>query len=196
MAGLAAWQSLFDLAGLSAGQKILIHGSAGGLGHYAVQYARWKGAFVIGTAAAKDAAFVKELGADEVVDYQKTRFEDVVKDADVVFDVIGGETQERSWQILKRGGVLVSSVGITSAHRAGELGVRAEALLVRSDASQLAQIAGLIDAGIVRPRVQTVMPLSDAAQAHKLLQAGKVHGKLVLKVGGQASHTMLSREEK
>ncbi|MCL4473418.1 MAG: NADP-dependent oxidoreductase [Actinobacteria bacterium] len=182
LAGLAAWQSLFDLGGLSPGQRILIHGSAGGLGHYAVQYAKWKGAYVIGTASAADAAFVKSLGADEVIDYQATRFEDVVKETDVVFDVIGGDTQERSWQVLRKGGVLVSTLGIASPEKAEQLGVEAKGLMVQSDTAQLTEIAGLIDAGIVRPRVQSVMPLADAAEAHELVQAGKVHGKLVLEV--------------
>lgn len=182
VATLAAWQSLFDLAKLSAGQTVLIHGAAGGVGHYAVQLAKWKGAKVIGTASGEDSNFVRGLGADEVIDYKKTRFEDSVSGVDVVFDLIGGDTQDRSWKVLKKGGVLVSSLGISSPEKAAEYGVRSESLLVHPDASQLAKIAELIYTGRVKPVVEKVLPLSEAAKAHELLQSGDVHGKIVLKV--------------
>jgi len=182
VAALAAWQSLFDLAKLSAGQTVLIHGAAGGVGHYAVQFAKWKGSKVIGTASSANAKFVKELGADVVIDYKKSKFEDSVSGVDAVLDLIGGDTQERSWRVLKKGGVLVSSVGISSPKKATEHGVRSEALLVHPDASQLVKIAELIDVGRVKPVVTKVLPLSDAAKAHEMLQSGGVHGKIVLKV--------------
>ena len=107
---MTAWQALFDEAKLEPGQRVLIHAASGGVGNFAVQFAKWKGAHVIGTGSAGSAGFVRSLGVDEFIDYRSTRFEEVVKDADVVFDTIGGETQERSWSVLKKGGVLVSIV--------------------------------------------------------------------------------------
>src|SRR5437879_2452830 len=102
IASLTAWQALFDTADLARGQKVLIHAAAGGVGHFAVQFAKWKGAYVIGTASAQHVEFVRLLGADEVIDYRRVRFDEVVRDVDVVFDTIGGDTQERSWEVLKR----------------------------------------------------------------------------------------------
>ncbi len=182
LAGLAAWQSLFDLADLSAGQTVLVHGAAGGVGHYAVQFAKWKGARVIGTAAAPDHDFVRGLGADEVIDYQAVRFEDAVRDADVVFDPVGGDTQERSWQVLRKGGILVSTQNISSTETAARLDVRGEGLMVKPDSTELTAIAELIDEGRVKPAVTKVFPLEEAAKAHALLESGEVHGKIVLKV--------------
>src|SRR3954453_21297341 len=104
VAGLVPWQALFDTAKLAAGQKVLIHGAAGGVGSFAVQFAKWKGAYVIGTASGTHVEQVRQLGADEVIGYRKTKFEDVARDVDVVFDTIGSDTQERSWKVLKRGG--------------------------------------------------------------------------------------------
>lgn len=182
LAALTAWQALFDKADLTAGQTALIHGAAGGVGHFAVQFAKWKGAKVIGTAAGEDAKSLRELGADEVIDYQKQRFEDEAHDIDVVLDLIGGETQQRSWKVLKKGGVLVSTLGISSPEAAAEYGVRGEAVYRRADADQLKQIAELIDSSHVNPVVQTVLPLAEARRAHELLQAGHVRGKIVLRV--------------
>lgn len=182
LAALTAWQALFDAADLSAGQTVLIHGAAGGVGHYAVQFAKWKGAKVIGTASGEDAGFVRDLGGDEVIDYKQQRFEDEVSGVDVVFDLIGGETQQRSWRVLKKGGILVSTVGISSAEAAAEHGVRGEAIVRHPDAGQLTQIADLIDAGHVKPVVQTVLPLDEARRAHEMSQAGHVRGKIVLRV--------------
>ena len=115
---LTAWQALFDQAGLSEGQKILIHGAAGGVGSFAVQLAKWKGAHVFGTASGQNQAFLRELGVEEPIDYEKTRFEDVVHDVDVVLDTLGGDTQNRSWKVLKKGGILVSIVAPPSADEA------------------------------------------------------------------------------
>ena len=114
LASLTAWQSLFEVAGLKSGQTVLIHAAAGGVGHFAVQLAKWKGAKVIGTASAGNEGFLRELGADEVIDYRISRFEEAVHDVDVVLDTIGGDTQERSWQVLKKGGILVATLGISS----------------------------------------------------------------------------------
>jgi NADPH:quinone reductase-like Zn-dependent oxidoreductase len=115
VAGLVPWQALFDIANLTAGQKVLIHGAAGGVGSFAVQFAKWKGARVIGTASGAHVEQVRQLGADEVIDYRKTKFEEVARDVDVVLDTIGGETQERSWQVLKRGGPLSFALEIGCA---------------------------------------------------------------------------------
>lgn len=182
LAALVAWQTLFDTAHLSAGQTVLIQGAAGGVGHYAVQLAIWKGATVIGTALDGDVKFVRELGADEAIEVTKARFEEVVHDVDVVLDLIGGDTQERSWQVLKKGGILVSSVGVKNPQAAEEHGVRAVAFVNQMNADELARIGELIDQGVVKPTVQTVMPLQDAAKAHELLESQKVRGKIVLKV--------------
>ena len=182
IAALTAWQALFDAADLSAGQTVLIHGAAGGVGHFAVQFAKWKGARVIGTASARNVNFVREFGADEVFDYQTTRFEDTVKGVDVVLDTQGGETQQRSWQVLKKGGILVATIGISSPEAAAEHGVQGKALAVHPDANQLAQIAALIDVGDLKPLIQSVLPLAEAARAHELSQAGHVRGKIVLNV--------------
>jgi len=183
LASLTAWQSLFDLANLSSGQTVLIHGAAGGVGHYAVQLAKWKGAKVIGTASARNSDFLRELGADEVIDYQIVRFEDAVSEVDVVFDTIGGETQERSWKVLKKGGILVATLGVSSPDAPAKHGVRGEGLLVHPDAAQLMQITELIDARALKPMINTVLQLSEAAKAHELSQTGHVRGKIVLKVG-------------
>jgi NADPH:quinone reductase-like Zn-dependent oxidoreductase len=182
LAALTAWQSLFDVAGLSAGQKVLIHAAAGGVGGFAVQLAKWKGAYVIGTASNRNQDFVRKLGADETIDYQATRFEDVVHDVDVVFDTIGGDTQKRSWKVLKKGGILVSILGPPSAEEATAHGVRQAAVFVQPSAMQLTELAKLVDSGRLRPIVETVLPLSEARHAHELSQAGHVRGKMVLKV--------------
>src|SRR5437899_7700252 len=118
VAGLVPWQALFDTANLTAGQTVLIHGAAGGVGSFAVQFAKWKGARVLGTASGAHVEQVRQLGADEVIDYRKTKFDEVARDVDVVLDTIGGETQESSWQVLKRGGVLASLVQPPSAEKA------------------------------------------------------------------------------
>lgn len=183
LASLTAWQSLFDLAGLKSGQTVLIHGAAGGVGHFAVQFAKWKEAKVIGTASASNEDFLRELGADEVIDYSTTKFEEAVHDVDVVLDTIGGDTQQRSWKVLKKGGILVATLGISSPEAARQHGVRGEGVMVRPDATQLTQIAALIDAGNLKPAVTTVLPLAEAPRAHELSQAGHVKGKIVLQVG-------------
>jgi len=184
LASLTAWQSLFEVARLQSGQAVLIHGGAGGVGHFAVQFAKWKGAKVIATASAANEGFLRELGADEVIDYRSTKFEKAVQDVDVVLDTIGGETQLRSWQVLRRGGILVATLGISSLEAARDRGVRGEGILVHPDATQLSQIAVLIDEGTVKPAVTKVLPLAEAARAHELSQTGHVRGKIVLQVGG------------
>ena len=182
LAACTAWQALFGAAGLSAGQKILIHGAAGSVGSFAVQLAKWKGAYVIGTASERNQSFLRELGVDKAIDYGKTRFEEVVRDVDVVFDTIGGDTQERSWQVLKKGGILVSIAAPTSAEKAAAHGVRQAFVFMQPNASQLAEIATLVDSGKLKAVVGTVLPLSEARQAHELSETGHAHGKIVLRV--------------
>lgn len=182
LAALTAWQALFDIGRLSHGQTVLIHGAAGGVGHFAVQLAAWRGARVIGTASAANEEFLRGLGAAEVIDYRERRFEDETGEVDLVLDTIGGETQERSWGGLKKGGMLVGTLGIDSPRAAERHGAQGKGVLVRPDASELAQIAFLIDAEEVAPSVARVFPLPEAAQAHEMSAGGHVRGKLVLRV--------------
>ena len=182
LAGLTAWQTLFDAGGLSAGQRVLIHAAAGGVGHLAVQLAKGKGAHVIGTASAKNHEFLRKLGVDQVVDYNTVRFEDVVQPVDLVLDTVGGDTQERSWKVLKRGGMLVSIVSPPKAETALAHGVRQAFVFIQPNAPQLAEIAKLVDAEKLKVIVETILPLSDATRAQELSQRGHGKGKIVLRV--------------
>ena len=181
VAGLTAWQALFEVAQLKAGQKVLIHAAAGGVGNFAVQFAKAKGAYVIGTASSRNQEFLRELGVDKTVDYHKTRFEDAVGDADVVLDTIGGDTQERSFKALKKGGILVSIVQPPSEELAAKYGVRALFYGAHASSSDLAEIAKLIDSGKVKTVIETVLPLAEARRAHELSESGHARGKIVLK---------------
>lgn len=182
VAGLTAWQALFDHGTLEAGQTVLVHAAAGGVGSFAVQFAHWKGARVIGTASGRNLDFVRGLGADEVIDYTAARFEDVAKSVDVVFDTMGGDTQERSWGALKPGGILVSIVDPAAVQSAPAHGARGAFFSAAPNAEQLAEIGRLMEDGLVKTHVETVLPLSEAAQAHELSQSGHTRGKIVLKV--------------
>ena len=182
LTSLTAWQCLFDIAKLEKGQTVLVHGGAGGVGHFAVQLAKWKGAKVIATASAENAEFVKGLGADQVIDYKATRFEDVVKDVDVVLDAVGGDTTNRSASVLRKGGILVSIAGDPDPEAFAAKGVRVAGPLVQTSGAQLVEIAKLIDAGSVKPHVGTQLPLKDAAKAHQLSEGGHSRGKIVLVV--------------
>ncbi len=179
VAALTAWQA-FDTAGLSAGQKVLIHAAAGGVGSMAVQLAKARGAYVIGTASARNAEFVKGLGADEVIDYATTKFEDVVKDADMVFDLMGGDTQARSYGVLKRGGWLVSAAQPPNAEQLAAHGLNGQMVGMRPDRAQFDQLTALIEAGKVKPIIETVLPLAEIAKAHELSQTGRTRGKIIL----------------
>src|SRR5437763_10248684 len=184
ISALTAWQGLVERAGLAAGQRVLIHGAAGGVGTFAVQLARWRGARVIGTASAANLDFVRNLGAEEVIDYRAERFEEVDRDVDVVFDTVGGETLERSWGILKPGGTLVTVAA--SGERTTDERIRAAYFIVEPSRTQLAEIARLIEGGALRPVVGAVFPLAEARQAY---QHKPSHGKVVLRVaddGGAA----------
>jgi NADPH:quinone reductase-like Zn-dependent oxidoreductase len=183
LTALTAWQALFDTGGLAAGQTVLIHAAAGGVGSFAVQFAKRKGARVIGTASARNHEFLKSLGCDQTIDYQATRFEDVVHDVDMVLDTMAGETRQRSWQVIKKHGILVSVLGPAPAPGEAEgHGVRSAVFWVRSDAAQLSGIAGLIDSGQIKVHVEAVFPLAEAARAHELSATNHVRGKIVLQV--------------
>ncbi|HEY1755316.1 MAG TPA: NADP-dependent oxidoreductase [Bryobacteraceae bacterium] len=182
LTGLTAWQALFDVADLRAGQRILIHAAAGGVGAFAVQFAKWKGAWVAGTASSRNQGFLGELGVDQPVNYETSRFEDVVHGVDVVIDALAGETRERSWQTLKPGGVLVTLLGPPPVEEGAAHGVRGAGLLVKPNAAQLNQIAGLVDSGKLKVFVDAVFPLAEAGKAHELSETGHVRGKIVLRV--------------
>jgi NADPH:quinone reductase-like Zn-dependent oxidoreductase len=183
LTALTAWQAFFDHASLVAGQTVLIHGAAGGVGVFAVQLARWAGAQVIVTASARNRDFLRELGANEIIDYTTTRFEEVVHDVDLVFDLVGGDTLVRSWQVVKPGGVLVSVVSPRpSFAEAKAHGVRPVWFIVEPNREQLIQIGDLIDTGQIRPIIETVLPLSQARQAYEQGARGHTRGKIVLRV--------------
>ena len=182
LVGLTAWQALFDHARLSAGQSVLIHGAAGGVGSMAVQLAHWVGANVIGTASVRNRDFLRGLGADEVIDYTSTRFEDMLHDVDVVLDTIGGDTMERSWSVLKKEGLLVSVFSPPPKEQAKAQSVRALFFIVQPNRAELIQIGDLIDAGQVQPVIETVFPLSEARQAFERALSGHTRGKIILRV--------------
>ena len=184
LAGLTAWQGLFDHGGLRAGQRVLIHAGAGGVGHFAVQFAKARGATVVTTVSTGDAEFARSLGADEVIDYRKERFESRLSGIDLVFDLVGGETQERSWAVLRKGGTLVSTVQEPAQDKAAAIDVRALRYTATSDAGQLREIDALIQSGKVRPLVARTFAYGDAEAALRGLEQGHGAGKLVLDMAG------------
>lgn len=184
LVGLTAWQALFDTGGLSAGQRVLIHAAAGGVGHVAVQLAKWKGATVLGTASPRNEQFLHDLGVDQFLNYQAADFLKDVSEVDMVLDPIGGETREQSWAVIKPNGILVSIVGEPSAEKALEYGVRGARMLVKPNSAQLREMAQLVDNGHLSVKIDQVLPLQEAAQAHRLSQTGHTQGKLVLQVAG------------
>jgi NADPH:quinone reductase-like Zn-dependent oxidoreductase len=179
---LTAWQALVELANLAEGQTVLIHAAAGGVGHVAVQLARLRGAKVIGTASV-NIDLLHELGVDEAIDYASTRFENVVSDVDVVLDTVGGDTQERSWSVLKPGGILISTVQPPSEETAAAHGVR-QAFITSAPpiGKVLAEVATLVDTGQIRPVVSTILPLQDVRKAHKMIEGKHTRGKIALQV--------------
>jgi NADPH:quinone reductase-like Zn-dependent oxidoreductase len=179
---LTAWFALFDLANLSAGQTVLIHGAAGGVGHMAVQLAKLHGAKVIGTAS-KNFDLLDSLGVDVKINYAETPFETVAHDVDVVLDTIGGETQQRSWATLKKGGMLVSTIQAPSEEIAASYGVRQGMVYASPPVGQtLSQVAKWADEGKLKPVVSQVFPLREAQKAQELVQGNHTRGKVVLQV--------------
>ncbi len=179
---VTAWEALFDRAALKSGQTVLIHGAAGNVGAYAVQLASRAGLRIIATAAKDDAAFLRELGAHDVIDC-RTRFEDSVRNVDAVIDLVGGDTQRRSFQVLRRGRRLISAVSEPDQDLARRHEVEAAFFLVNVTTRRLTEIAGLIDSGL-RTRVGAVLPLADAREAHLMLEGARPRpkGKIVLSV--------------
>jgi NADPH:quinone reductase-like Zn-dependent oxidoreductase len=179
---VTAWQMVFEFAQLRAGQSVLIHGGAGNVGGYAVQFARQAGAMVIATASANDIAYVRSLGGVGVIDYRASRFEEKVKEVDAVIDTVGGEVLDRSYRVVKRGGMIVSAAAVPSREKAEQHRVRATFFMVQVTAERLRNIAELIDAGGLKTEVGEVLWLDEARQAHEMLE-GAAHrrGKIVIK---------------
>jgi len=183
LAGLTAWQGLFDHGHLEAGQSVLIHGGGGGVGHLAVQFAKARGATVAATGATEDQEFLRELGADQVIDYTRERFEERVRELDLVLDLVAGETQERSWAVLRDGGTMISSLARPSEDKARQRHARAENFIAHPDREELIEIGRLIDAGRVHPHVAAVFELKDARDAQAQLEEKHIQGKVVLQMG-------------
>lgn len=186
LVGLTAWQALIEPGGieLAAGQTLLIHGAAGGVGSMAVQLAKWRGAKVIATGSSRNQDFLSELGADIVVDYTARRFEDVVGEVDAVLDTVGGEAQSRSWTAIRRGGALATlNLGSQLPNEAMlARGIRGTIVQTQMSGLQLKRLADLVDGGAIRPIVSEVLPLAQTRKAHALSETGHVRGKIVLEV--------------
>ncbi|MFJ3610571.1 NADP-dependent oxidoreductase [Streptomyces hydrogenans] len=185
LAALTAYQAIVDTAAVGPGQRVLIHAAAGGVGHLAVQIAKARGAYVIGTASAAKHEFVRSIGADEVIDYRTTDFRDAVQDVDMVLDPLSGDTRARSLDVLRPGGVLVSILPGTDpdeAAKAAARGVRVESLLVEADHAGMNAVADLAASGALRAHVEAVFPLAEAAKAHALGETNRTTGKIVLTV--------------
>lgn len=197
MSGLTAWQYLIELGHSApnpfqpaphqpvplAGKRVVVNGAAGGVGHLAVQLAKWQGAYVIAVASGRQAALLRELGADEVIDYTQTPAEDVVRDADVVLDTLSGPTTSRFLRVLKRGGALFPVfLGFDAAEQAAEQGITVSMTQVRSSGRQLTELAQLLADGTVRVVIDSTYPLAEARQAHERAARGHIQGKIVLTV--------------
>jgi NADPH:quinone reductase-like Zn-dependent oxidoreductase len=182
LAATTAWQGLFDQGGLQAGQKVLIHAASGGVGTFAVQFAKWAGAYVYGTASANRLDTIQDLGADRPIDYKADRFEEIATDVDLVLDLVGGETATRSLASLKEGGILVSTVGAASEEDAKAQGKRSVNFMMQPSPEQLTKIGDLINDLKVRPVIDAVVPLIRAVEAQKEVQEGHTLGKMVVDV--------------
>jgi NADPH:quinone reductase-like Zn-dependent oxidoreductase len=182
LAATTAWQALVDKGQLGSGQTVLIHGGSGGVGSFAVQIAKVRGARVIATASSANQELLKQLGADQAIDYTTTKFEDVVKDVDVVLVAVRGDTLARSYGVVKKGGILVSITGQPDPAELEKHGIRGTSLMAHPDARVLEELATLIDAKKITPEVSQVLPLTDAAKAHEQIASQHTRGKIVLKV--------------
>ena len=180
LAGQTAWQGLFRYGEVKSGQRILIHAGSGGVGHFAIQFAKTKGAHVTTTVSSDNVEFAHGLGADVVIDYKKQPFEQIARELDMVFDLIDGEIRERSWAVLKKGGILVSTLTEPSQATARQHGVRAMRYTVQADGDELKEIAQLLEAGKVKPFVNQTFPLAAAADALAAVERGHSKGKTVL----------------
>ena len=182
---LTAWQALFDTAKLSAGQSVLVHGGSGGVGSFAIQFAKLRGAKVFATASTHNQDFLKQLGADTAIDYTTQKFEDVAKDVDVVLESVGKDTLARSYGVVKKGGILVSLIGPPDKTELDKHGIRGAALGVEPNSSELAEIANLIDQKKIKVTVSQTYPLAEAAKAEEQADTGHTRGKIVLKVADE-----------
>ena len=182
MGALTAWQALVDVAKLQPGQTVLIHGGSGGVGSFAIQIAKARGARVIATASTTNQDLLKKLGADMAVDYTKTKFEDVAKDVDAVLDPIGKETLARSYNVIKKGGIVMSLVARPDPAELEKHGIRGAGISVHPDAEDLAEIAQLIDAGKIKPIVTQVLPLNEAIAAQQQAATHHTRGKVVIRI--------------
>ena len=182
LGALTAWQAMFDMAYLKSGQLVLVTGASGGVGSLAVQLAKARGAHVIGVASGRNEAFVRALGVDEFIDYTRQDVAEVVKDVDVVFDVVGGDTFERALRTLKRGGFLVTAVAFPAESAGQSLGVNVSRVFCKPDAGTLRKISALVSAGQLNPHVSSVLPLAEVKQALRLSETGRTRGKIVLQI--------------
>ena len=183
LAGLAAWESLVNVAKVGPGQRVLVHAAAGGVGAIAVQLAKARGAYVVGTASASNRALVESLGADEFIDYKSQRLFDATERIDVVFDTVGGNAQRESWAVMAPGGIQVSIVSEPSAELAAKRGLRGAFVFIKPDAAALEEMARLVDAGKLRPVVGAEFALEDIRRAHAMSESGHSVGKIALYVG-------------
>jgi NADPH:quinone reductase-like Zn-dependent oxidoreductase len=181
-AALTAWQALVDSGKLNSGQTVLIHGGSGGVGSFAIQIAKARGARVIATASTRNQDTLKQLGADVAVDYTKQKFEDVAKDVDLVLDTVGGETLARTYGVVKKGGFIATIVARLDKTQLEKYGISGESIGVKPDSKELTQLAELMDAKKIKPLVSEVLPLSEARKAHEQAITGHTRGKIVLKV--------------
>ncbi|MFC4311233.1 NADP-dependent oxidoreductase [Steroidobacter flavus] len=184
-ASLAAWRTLITNGDIKKGQRVLIHGGAGGVGSTAVQLAHWRGAHVIATASQSNHAYLKSIGADEVIDYRTTRFEDVAKNMDVVLDTVGGETLQRSPAVLREGGTLLTIVGMPPAQACSERKLRCptpSTATSEQPGEELTKLGQLFDSGALKMYVEAVFPLEQAAKALELSETGRARGKIVVRV--------------
>jgi NADPH:quinone reductase-like Zn-dependent oxidoreductase len=194
-AGSTAWLALVDTAKLSAGQTVLIHGGSGGVGHLAIQIAKARGAKVIATASTANQEVLKQLGADVAIDYTKTKFEDVAKDVDVVLDSVGEDTLQRSYSVVRKGGIIVSIVDDPDPAALATHGIRGTTLRAAPKAEVLEQLGRLIEAKKVTPIVSQTWPLAEAAKAQEQIATHHTRGKIVLNVG-EGKEAVETRREK
>src|SRR5580704_2789147 len=185
LAALTAWQALIDIGKIQSGQTVLIHGGSGGVGSFAIQIAKARGARVIATASTANQDLLKQLGADVAVDYTKTKFEDVAKDVDAVLDPVGKETLARSYDVVKKGGIVISLVALPDRAELQKRGIHGAAMSVHPDAEDLTQIAHLIDEGKIKPIVTQVLPLSEAVAAQQQAATHHTRGKVVLRIADE-----------
>jgi len=183
LAGITAWESMVDTAAVQPGQRVLVHAGSGGVGSLAIQLLKDLGATVIATTSERNRALVESLGADQVIDYRTTRFSDVLEPVDAVFDTLGGQVQEDSWQVLRPGGIQVSIISPPDAGKAAARGLRQGFVFIGPNAPVLTRLAALVDSGRLRPVIGAEFALRDIAAAHALSESGRAVGKIVLYVG-------------